>query len=170
MRLLHTEMPGGGDPMPYSVTATAGSRPETWHDGAAIEAAAAGLPSHSSGAAKGNDGQPARSTSRRTADADFIADHEHEKKSVDMTSGSAICRQSDDREMPRHFEWERASLLDFGTIKAHTLTHRDEYRDQFEAQCADQNGHPVHWETRRRRKHNKIACTAISARHGATSP
>src|SRR5260370_691047 len=74
-------------------------------------------------------------------------------------------RQKRDREMHGIPEWEELRSL-ASAIKEHTLTHLDEYLDQFEAN-ARSNGIHVHW-ARDAAEHNQIV-HGILRDHGATS-
>src|SRR5258708_3200310 len=72
-------------------------------------------------------------------------------------------RQKRDREMHGIPEWEELRSL-ASAIKEHTLTHLDEYLDQFEAN-ARSNGIHVHW-ARDAAEHNQIV-HGILRDHGA---
>src|SRR5260221_2546898 len=74
-------------------------------------------------------------------------------------------RQKRDREMHGIPEWEELRSL-ASAIKEHTLTHLDEYLDQFETN-ARANGIQVHW-ARDAAEPNKIA-NAILGNYGAKS-
>ena len=74
-------------------------------------------------------------------------------------------RQKRDREMHGILEWEELRAL-ASAIKEHTLTHLDEYLEQFEAN-ARANGIHVHW-ARDAAEHNRIV-HGILADHGAKS-
>ena len=96
------------------------------------------------------------------AAARFIAAPEHEKMHDERLWD---LRQKRDREMHGIPEWEELRSL-ASAIKEHTLTHLDEYLDQFEAN-ARSNGIHVHW-ARDGAEHNQIV-HAILRDHGATS-
>src|SRR5246500_3187818 len=74
-------------------------------------------------------------------------------------------RQKRDREMHVITEWEVLRAL-ASAIKEHTLTHLDEYLEQFEAQ-AGSNGIHVHW-ARDAAEHNRTV-HGILRDHGARS-
>ena len=84
------------------------------------------------------------------AAARFIAAPEHEKMHDERLWD---LRQKRDREMHGIPEWEELRSL-ASAIKEHTLTHLDEYLDQFEAN-ARSNGIHVHW-ARDAAEHNRI--------------
>ncbi len=94
------------------------------------------------------------------AAARFIAAPEHEKMHDERLWD---LRQKRDREMHGIPEWEELRSL-ASAIKEHTLTHLDEYLDQFEAN-ARSNGIHVHW-ARDGAEHNQIV-HAILRDHGA---
>uniref|UniRef100_UPI003F9A096E LUD domain-containing protein n=1 Tax=Rhodoblastus sp. TaxID=1962975 RepID=UPI003F9A096E len=96
------------------------------------------------------------------AAARFIAAPEHEKMHDERLWD---LRQKRDREMHGIPEWEELRSL-ASAIKEHTLSHLDEYLDQFEAN-ARSNGIYVHW-ARDGAEHNQIV-HAILRDHGATS-
>ena len=74
-------------------------------------------------------------------------------------------RQKRDREMHGIAEWEELRSL-ASAIKEHTLTHLDQYLEQFEAN-AKSNGIHVHW-ARDAAGHNHIV-HGILNEHGAKS-
>ena len=74
-------------------------------------------------------------------------------------------RQKRDREMHDIAEWEELRAL-ASAIKEHTLTHLDQYLEQFEAQ-AQSNGIHVHW-ARDAAEHNRTV-HQILRDHGARS-
>ena len=82
-----------------------------------------------------------------------------------MTSGSGICGRSATARCTCIPEWEELRSL-ASAIKEHTLTHLDEYLDQFEAN-ARANGVHVHW-ARDAAEHNRIVHGILSD-HGAKS-
>jgi len=92
----------------------------------------------------------------------FIAAPEHERM---HDARLWDLRQKRDREMHGIEEWEELRALASG-IKEHTLTHLDEYLEQFEAR-ARANGIEVHW-ARDAAEHNHIV-HAILRDHGAKS-
>ena len=96
------------------------------------------------------------------AAARFIAAPEHEKMHDERLWD---LRQKRDREMHGIPEWEELRSL-ASAIKEHTLTHLDEYLDQFEAN-ARSNGIHVHW-ARDAAEHNRIV-HGILRDHGAKS-
>jgi L-lactate dehydrogenase complex protein LldF len=96
------------------------------------------------------------------AAARFIAASEHEKMHDERLWD---LRQKRDREMHAMSEWEELRSL-ASAIKEHTLTHLDEYLDQFEAN-ARANGIHVHW-ARDAAEHNRIV-HGILKDHGARS-
>ena len=81
-----------------------------------------------------------RPIDQQEAAARFIAATEHEKMHDERLWD---LRQKRDREMHGIPEWEELRSL-ASAIKEHTLTHLDEYLDQFEAN-ARSNGIHVHW-------------------------
>ncbi len=83
------------------------------------------------------------------AAARFIAGPEHEKMHDERLWD---LRQKRDREMHGIAEWEELRSL-ASAIKEHTLTHLDEYLEQFEAN-ARSNGIHVHW-ARDAAEHNR---------------
>jgi L-lactate dehydrogenase complex protein LldF len=103
-----------------------------------------------------------RPIDQQEAAARFIAATEHEKMHDERLWD---LRQKRDREMHGIPEWEELRSL-ASAIKEHTLTHLDEYLDQFEAN-ARSNGIHVHW-ARDAAEHNKIV-HGILRDHGATS-
>ena len=96
------------------------------------------------------------------AAARFIASPEHEKMHDERLWD---LRQKRDREMHDMEEWEELRALASG-IKEHTLTHLDEYLEQFEANAVA-NGVHVHW-AKDAADHNRIV-HGILAEHGAKS-
>jgi L-lactate dehydrogenase complex protein LldF len=96
------------------------------------------------------------------AAARFIAAPEHEKRHDERLWD---LRQKRDREMHGIAEWEELRSL-ASAIKEHTLTHLDQYLEQFEAN-AKSNGIHVHW-ARDAAEHNQIV-HGILADHGAKS-
>jgi L-lactate dehydrogenase complex protein LldF len=92
----------------------------------------------------------------------FIAATEHEKMHDERLWD---LRQKRDREMHGIPEWEELRSL-ASAIKEHTLTHLDEYLDQFEVN-ARANGIHVHW-ARDAAEHNHIV-HGILRDHGAKS-
>jgi L-lactate dehydrogenase complex protein LldF len=96
------------------------------------------------------------------AAARFIAAPEHEQM---HDARLWDLRQKRDREMHVIAEWEELRTL-ASAIKEHTLTHLDEYLEQFEAQ-ARSNGVHVHW-ARDAAEHNRIVHEILSD-HGAKS-
>src|SRR3981189_3053283 len=103
-----------------------------------------------------------RPIDQQEAAARFIAATEHEKMHDERLWD---LRQKRDREMHGIPEWEELRSL-ASALKEHTLTHLDEYLDQFEAH-ARSNGIHVHW-ARDAAEHNKIV-HGILRDHGATS-
>ena len=96
------------------------------------------------------------------AAARFIAAPEHEKMHDERLWD---LRQKRDREMHGIAEWEELRSL-ASAIKEHTLTHLDEYLEQFEAN-ARSNGINVHW-ARDAAEHNRIVHGILSD-HAAKS-
>ena len=96
------------------------------------------------------------------AAARFIAAPEHEQM---HDARLWDLRQKRDREMHVIPEWEELRAL-ASAIKEHTLTHLDEYLEQFESQ-AKANGVQVHW-ARDAAEHNRVV-HGILADHGAKS-
>jgi L-lactate dehydrogenase complex protein LldF len=96
------------------------------------------------------------------AAARFIAATEYEKMHDERLRD---LRQKRDREMHGIAEWEELRAL-ASAIKGHTLTHLDQYLEQFEAN-ANSNGINVHW-ARDAAEHNQIV-HGILADHGAKS-
>jgi L-lactate dehydrogenase complex protein LldF len=90
------------------------------------------------------------------AAARFIAAPEHEKMHDERLWD---LRQKRDREMRGITEWEELRSL-ASAIKEHTLTHLDEYLEQFEAN-AQSNGVHVHW-ARDAAEHNQIVHGILS--------
>src|SRR3984885_4321310 len=103
-----------------------------------------------------------RPINQAEAAARFIAAPEHEKMHDERLWD---LRQKRDREMHAMDEWEELRSL-ASAIKEHTLTHLDEYLDQFEAN-ARSNGVHVHW-ARDAAEHNQIVHGILSD-HGAKS-
>jgi L-lactate dehydrogenase complex protein LldF len=103
-----------------------------------------------------------RPVDQAEAAARFIAAPEHEKMHDERLWD---LRQKRDREMHGIGEWEELRAL-ASAIKEHTLTHLDEYLDQFEAN-ARSNGIHVHWG-RDAAEHNRIV-HGILDDHGAKS-
>src|ERR1700732_3607499 len=101
-----------------------------------------------------------RPVDQAEAAARFIAAPEHEKMHDERLWD---LRQKRDREMHGIPEWEELRSL-ASAIKEHTLTHLDEYLDQFEAN-ARSNGIHVHW-ARDGAEHNQIV-HGILRDHGA---
>ena len=96
------------------------------------------------------------------AAARFIAAPEHEQM---HDARLWDLRQKRDRQMQVIPEWEELRAL-ASAIKEHTLTHLDEYLEQFESQ-AQSNGVHVHW-ARDAAEHNRIVHGILSD-HGAKS-
>src|SRR5271157_5412644 len=92
------------------------------------------------------------------AAARFIAAPEHEKMHDERLWD---LRQKRDREMHGIPEWEELRAL-ASAIKEHTLTHLDQYLEQFEAN-ARSNGIQVHW-ARDAAEHNRIVHRILSDR------
>src|SRR5262249_12348820 len=90
----------------------------------------------------------------------FLAAPEHEKMHDERLWD---LRQKRDREMHGIAEWEELRSL-ASAIKEHTLTHLDQYLEQFEAN-ARSNGIHVHW-ARDAAEHNQTV-HGILADHGA---
>jgi L-lactate dehydrogenase complex protein LldF len=103
-----------------------------------------------------------RPVDQAEAAARFIAAPQHEKMHDERLWD---LRQKRDREMEHMPEWEELRSL-ASAIKEHTLTHLDEYLEQFEAN-ARANGVHVHW-ARDAVEHNKIVY-GILRDHGARS-
>ncbi len=103
-----------------------------------------------------------RPVDQAEAAARFIAAPEHEKMHDERLWD---LRQKRDREMHGIPEWEELRAL-ASAIKEHTLTHLDEYLDQFEA-TARLNGVHVHW-AQDAAEHNHIV-HGILRDHGARS-
>jgi L-lactate dehydrogenase complex protein LldF len=103
-----------------------------------------------------------RPIDQQEAAARFIAASEHERMHDERLWD---LRQKRDREMHGIAEWEELRTL-ASAIKEHTLTHLDEYLDQFEAN-ARANGIHVHW-ARDAAEHNQIV-HGILRDHGAKS-
>ena len=92
----------------------------------------------------------------------FIAATQHEKMHDERLWD---LRQKRDRVMHHIPEWEELRSL-ASAIKEHTLTHLDEYLDQFETN-ARSNGIHVHW-ARDAAEHNRIVHSVLRD-HGADS-
>jgi L-lactate dehydrogenase complex protein LldF len=103
-----------------------------------------------------------RPVDQAEAAARFIAAPEHAKM---HDARLWDLRQKRDRQMHVIPEWEELRAL-ASAIKEHTLTHLDEYLEQFEAQ-AQSNGVHVHW-ARDAAEHNRIV-HQILLDHGAKS-
>ena len=103
-----------------------------------------------------------RPVDQTEAAARFIAAPEHEKMHDERLWD---LRQKRDREMHMIPEWESLRAL-ASAIKEHTLTHLDEYLEEFEAN-ARSNGIVVHW-ARDAAEHNHIV-HGILKDHGARS-
>ncbi len=103
-----------------------------------------------------------RPVDQAEAAARFIAAPEHEKMHDERLWD---LRQKRDREMHGIPEWEELRSL-ASAIKEHTLTHLDQYLEQFEAN-ARSNGITVHW-ARDAAEHNQIV-HGILKDHGAKS-
>ena len=96
------------------------------------------------------------------AAARFIAAPEHEKMHDERLWD---LRQKRDREMHGIAEWEELRSL-ASAIKEHTLSHLDEYLEQFEANARSHGVH-VHW-ARDAAEHNHIVHGILSD-HGVKS-
>jgi L-lactate dehydrogenase complex protein LldF len=96
------------------------------------------------------------------AAARFIAAPEHEKMHDERLWD---LRQKRDREMHGIPEWEELRSL-ASAIKEHTLTHLDEYLEQFETNAIANDVH-VHW-ARDAAEHNRIVHGILND-HGAKS-
>jgi L-lactate dehydrogenase complex protein LldF len=103
-----------------------------------------------------------RPVDQAEAAARFIAAPEHEKMHDERLWD---LRQKRDREMRGIPEWEELRAL-ASAIKEHTLSHLDEYLDQFEAN-ARANGIHVHW-AKDAAEHNQIIHGILND-HGAKS-
>jgi L-lactate dehydrogenase complex protein LldF len=103
-----------------------------------------------------------RPVDQAEAAARFFAAPQHEKMHDERLWD---LRQKRDREMHGIPEWEELRSL-ASTIKEHTLTHLDEYLEQFESR-ARANGVHVHWAGDAA-EHNRIV-HGILADHGAKS-
>jgi len=103
-----------------------------------------------------------RPVDQAEAAARFIAAPEHEKMHDERLWD---LRQKRDREMHGIPEWEELRSL-ASAIKEHTLTHLDEYLEQFEANARSNDIH-VHW-ARDAAEHNRIV-HGILRDHGAKS-
>ena len=129
------------------------------HAEGGVEAAAVAAPEPQPRGAKVHGNRP---IDQAEAAARFIAAPEHEKMHDERLWD---LRQKRDREMHGIPEWEELRSL-ASAIKEHTLTHLDEYLDQFEAN-ARSNGIHVHW-ARDAAEHNRIV-HGILRDHGAKS-
>src|SRR6266576_2624612 len=103
-----------------------------------------------------------RPIDQQEAAARFIAAPEHEKMHDERLWD---LRQKRDREMHGIEEWEELRAL-ASAVKEHTLTHLDEYLEQFEAK-ARANGVHVHW-AKDAAEHNRIVHSILKD-HGAKS-
>src|SRR5271166_6208638 len=103
-----------------------------------------------------------RPVDQAEAAARFIAGPEHEKMHDERLWD---LRQKRDREMHGIAEWEELRSL-ASAIKEHTLTHLDEYLEQFEANARSHGVH-VHW-AHDAAEHNRIVHGILSD-HGAKS-
>ncbi len=103
-----------------------------------------------------------RPVDQAEAAARFIAAPQHEKMHDERLWD---LRQKRDREMHVIPEWEELRSL-ASAIKEHTLTHLDEYLEQFEANAKSQGIH-VHW-ARDAAEHNRTV-HGILTDHGAKS-
>jgi L-lactate dehydrogenase complex protein LldF len=103
-----------------------------------------------------------RPVDQAEAAARFIASPQHLKMHDERLWD---LRQKRDREMHGITEWEELRAL-ASAIKEHTLTHLDEYLEQFESN-ARANGIHVHW-ARDAAEHNRIV-HEILREHGANS-
>src|SRR5437868_8201464 len=103
-----------------------------------------------------------RPTDQVEAAARFIAAPEHEKMHDERLWD---LRQKRDREMHGIAEWEELRSL-ASAIKEHTLTHLDQYLEQFEDNARSHGVH-VHW-ARDAAEHNQIVHGILSD-HGAKS-
>ncbi|MBV8458358.1 MAG: lactate utilization protein, partial [Acetobacteraceae bacterium] len=103
-----------------------------------------------------------RPVDQAEAAARFIAAPEHEKMHDERLWD---LRQKRDREMHGIPEWEELRSL-ASAIKEHTLTHLDQYLEQFEANAKSQGIH-VHW-ARDAAEHNRTVHGVLSD-HGAKS-
>src|SRR5271165_6383420 len=103
-----------------------------------------------------------RPVDQAEAAARFIAAPEHEKMHDERLWDLRLKR---DREMHGIPEWEELRSL-ASAIKEHTLTHLDEYLEQFERN-ARSNGIHVHW-ARDAAEHNRIVHDILRD-HGAKS-
>lgn len=103
-----------------------------------------------------------RPVDQAEAAARFIAAPEHQSMHDERLWD---LRQKRDREMHGIPEWEELRSL-ASAIKEHTLTHLDQYLEQFEAQ-ARSNGVHVHW-ARDAAEHNQIVHGILND-HGAKS-
>jgi len=103
-----------------------------------------------------------RPVDQAEAAARFIAAPEHEKMHDERLWD---LRQKRDREMHGIAEWEQLRSL-ASAIKEHTLTHLDQYLEQFEANALS-NGVHVHW-ARDAAEHNRLVHGILSD-HGAKS-
>jgi L-lactate dehydrogenase complex protein LldF len=103
-----------------------------------------------------------RPLDQEEAAARFIAAPEHEKMHDERLWD---LRQKRDREMHAIAEWEELRSLASAT-KEHTLTHLDQYLEQFEDNARSRGVH-VHW-ARDAAEHNQIV-HGILRDHGAKS-
>ena len=103
-----------------------------------------------------------RPVDQAEAAARFIVAPEHEKMHDERLWD---LRQKRDHEMHSIAEWEEPRSL-ASAVKEHTLTHLDEYLEQFEAN-ARHNGVHVHW-ARDAAEHNRTVHTILND-HGAKS-
>src|SRR5438045_2132112 len=120
------------------------------------EAASKPLRSHPEPQPRGAKVHGNRPIDQAEAAARFIAAPEHEKMHDERLWD---LRQKRDREMHGIAEWEELRSL-ASAIKEHTLTHLDEYLEQFEANVRSHGGH-VHC-ARDAAEHNKIVHGIIS--------
>jgi len=103
-----------------------------------------------------------RPVDQAEAAARFIAAPEHEKMHDERLWD---LRQKRDRQMHGIAEWEELRSL-ASAIKEHTLTHLDQYLEQFEANALS-NGVHVHW-ARDAAEHNHLVHGMLTD-HGAKS-
>src|SRR3977135_4498040 len=129
--MLHPEMRAGADPDAI----IRGAPPREHARATAKPLRPAPEPQPRGAKVRGN-----RPIDQQEAAARFIAATEHEKMHDERLWD---LRQKRDREMHGIPEWEELRSL-ASAIKEHTLTHLDEYLDQFEAN-ARSNGIHVHW-------------------------
>src|ERR1700720_1013864 len=129
--MLHPELVAGDDP------------DAIYRDGHRLdhaEAASKALQSRPEPQPRGAKIHGNRPVDQQEAAARFIAAPEHEKMHDERLWD---LRQKRDREMHGIAEWEELRSL-ASAIKEHTLTHLDEYLDQFEAN-ARSNGIHMYW-------------------------